>query len=95
MPVAKQCALVLIRDRDAVYDLLKQDVDNDAVIQLLCTRDAATTQIASPQHSRVALPPFLAGAGAVFWSGSGSYSYSYSTVNILFSLDPKYDYKYD
>ena len=45
-------------------------------------------QSAYPFHGfRVGLPkpPFLAGAGAVFWSGS----YYHSTVNILFLRDPK------
>ena len=37
-------------------------------------------------------PPFLAGAGAVFLPDFGYYSFSYSTENILFLLDPKYDY---
>ena len=40
-------------------------------------------------------PPFLAGAGAVFWSGCGSNSYSYSTVNILFIQHPEYEYEYE
>ena len=38
-------------------------------------------------------PPFLVGAGAVFFGPAQSPApYSYSSVNILFLRDPKYEY---
>ena len=41
--------------------------------------------------------PFWLEPEPFVWYGSDSYSYSYSysTVNILFLLDPKYDYRHD
>ena len=47
------------------------------------------SRVAEAARSR----PFWLEPEPFFWSSSGSYSYS--TVNILFLLDPKYEYDYD